>query len=185
MNHMIRKAITSPVYKAIVIYTKCYSQEAVREDKLLEDNWNTLYNIYNFLNQLTQTTLALESSISTLDQVLPAIDFILKQFELGKEQFKGDKTMAVIYNSRQAKMEKYYNLTKESPAYITALVLDPNSKQKYIESNQRPEQVKDTKRIIDMLWEEYKPAILSSSVSATLITKTLGLNMFLQQKRRY
>ncbi len=185
MNRMIRKAITSPVYEAIVAYTKRHSQEAVGEDELLEDDWNTLRNIHNFLDQLAQTTLALESSTSTLDQVLPAMDFILEQFELGKEQFKGDKTMAAMYNSGWAKMEKYYNLTEESPAYIAALVLDPNSKWKYVESNWRPEWVKDAKRIMDTLWEEYKPAIPSSSVSATSITETLGLNAFSQWKRRH
>jgi hypothetical protein len=43
--------------------------------------------------------------------------------------------MASIFNSGWAKMEKYYNITEESPTYITILVLDPNSKWKYIESN--------------------------------------------------
>jgi hypothetical protein len=43
--------------------------------------------------------------------------------------------MALMYNSGWAKMEKYYNMMEESPAYITVLVLDPNSKWKYIESN--------------------------------------------------
>jgi hypothetical protein len=32
-------------------------------------------------------------------------------------------------------MEKYYNITKESPAYIAAIVLDPNLKWKYVETN--------------------------------------------------
>jgi hypothetical protein len=46
-----------------------------------------------------------------------------------------NKTMASMFNSRWAKMEKYYNLIDESPAYIAAIVLNLNSKWKYIESN--------------------------------------------------
>ena len=47
--------------------------------------------------------------------------------------------MALMYNSGQAKREKYYNMTEESPTYITILVLDPNLKQKYIKLNQKRE----------------------------------------------
>jgi len=32
-------------------------------------------------------------------------------------------------------MEKYYKMTDESPAYIAAIVLNPNAKWKYIKNN--------------------------------------------------
>jgi hypothetical protein len=136
---MIQKAITSPVYKAIQAYIERYKSEAVGEDKLSDSDWTILCNIYKFLNQLIQTTLALESSVSTLDNILPAIDFILKQFEQAKEAYKYDKTMALIFNSGWAKMEKYYNITDKSPAYITAIILNPNAKWKYIKNNWKRE----------------------------------------------
>jgi len=59
---------------------------------------------------------------------LLAIDYILKKFEQCKERYKGDKTLALMFNSRWAKIKKYYALTNESLAYIIALILNPNSK---------------------------------------------------------
>ena len=48
-------------------------------------------------------------------------------------------------------------MTKESPAYITAIILDPNLKWKYVETNQKHEQVLKARAMIEDLWEEYKP----------------------------
>ena len=63
------------------------------------------------------------------------MDFILEQFEISKETYKHDKTMALIFNSGWAKMEKYYNMTNESPVYVAAIILNPNAKWKYIKNN--------------------------------------------------
>jgi hypothetical protein len=100
MARMIKKAITSPTHEAMKSYVKRHQLEGVVDDELLDEDWITLRNIHDFLDQLAQTTLALESSVSTLDNVLPAMDFILKQFEEGKEKYKGDKTMASIARGR-------------------------------------------------------------------------------------
>jgi hypothetical protein len=91
--------------------------------------------IHEFLDLLSQTTLALESKNATMDAVLPAIDYILEQFEEFKQKHKHNPILAPMFNSRWAKMDKYYNLTNESPVYIAAIILNPNFKWKYIESN--------------------------------------------------
>ena len=80
--------------------------------------------------------MALQSSTSTLDNVLPAMDFILEMFEDGKERFKDNDFMAPCINSAQLKLNKYYAKTLESPAYISALVLHLAFKQEYIEATQ-------------------------------------------------
>jgi len=165
MARMIQKAITSPVYEAIQAYVERHKSEAVGEDKLSDSDWTTLRNIHEFLDQLAQTTLALESSVSTLDNVLPAMDFILEQFEQAKEAYKHDKTMASMFNSGWAKMEKYYNMTDESPAYIAAIILDPNAKWKYIENNWKKEWHKEARNMMESLWKEYKPVTPSSSTT--------------------
>lgn len=85
MARMIKKAITSPIYEALNAYVQRHKSEGVGEDELSEDNWRILRIIHDFLDQVAQTTLALESSVSTLDNVLPAMDFILEQFEHYKE----------------------------------------------------------------------------------------------------
>ena len=128
MARMIKKAITSPVYEAIQAYVERHKTEGVGGDALSDEDWQALRDIHDFLDKLAQTALALESSVSTLDCVLPAMDFILEQFEQMKEIYKHDKTLASMCNSGWAKMEKYYKMTDESPAYIAAIVLDPNAK---------------------------------------------------------
>jgi hypothetical protein len=169
MERMIKKAITSPVFEAIKTYVRRHSSEGVGEDELSDEDWITLRNIHEFLDQLSQTTLALESSMSTLNHVLPAMDFILEQFEKFKQKYKTDKTMASMFNSGWAKMEKYYQLTDESPAYIAALVLDPNLKWQYIQNNWAQAWIPRARRMMEDFWDEYKP---NSSISSTPIIAT-------------
>jgi hypothetical protein len=170
MALMIKKAITSPVFEAIKAYVRRHSSEGVGEDELSDTDWNTLQKIHEFLDQLHQTTLALESSVSTFDHVLPAMDFILEQFEQYKEKYKGDKTMGSMFNSGWAKMEKYYRMTDESPAYTTGLVLDPNSKWAYIENNWKKEWVPNARIMMDKLWEEYKPGMTTATLPSSTCT---------------
>jgi hypothetical protein len=49
----------------------------------------------DLLEKLKMTTKALESSFATLDNVLLAMDFVLAQFEAGKEAAAGDPMMAI------------------------------------------------------------------------------------------
>ena len=67
--------------------------------------------------------MALQSSTFTLDNVLFAIDFILKMFKKGKEHLKDNDFLASYINSAQSKLNKYYIKTSESLVYILALVL--------------------------------------------------------------
>ena len=81
------------------------------------------------------TTEALESSFVTLDHVLLAMDVMLAQFEAGKAANRDDPMLSLMYNSGWAKLDKYYRLTDESPAYVAAIVLHPSRKWHYIQEN--------------------------------------------------
>jgi hypothetical protein len=116
-----------------------------------------LEKIKTFLEKLKMTTKALESSFATLDNVLLAMDFVLAQFEAGKEAATNDPMMAPMYNSGWAKLDKYYCLTNESPAYVTAVVLHPSHKWHYIQENWKQEWVQSSERLMEGLWNEYKP----------------------------
>ncbi|EFZ03047.2 Ribonuclease H-like protein [Metarhizium robertsii ARSEF 23] len=85
-------------------------------DELSAEDWIILEKIKSFLEKLKMTTKALESSFATLDNVLLAMDFMLGQFEAGKEAHVDDPMMGPMYNSGWAKLDKYYRLTDESPA---------------------------------------------------------------------
>jgi hypothetical protein len=93
-----------------------HSTDPLAGDDLSVDEWEILTQIHEFLDLLSQTTLGLESSTSTLDAVLPAMDFILEQYEQFKEKHKEDNVLSSMLNSGWGKMNKYYSKTNESPA---------------------------------------------------------------------
>ncbi|KAL6406027.1 putative Transposase-like protein [Ilyonectria robusta] len=126
-------------------------------DELSPEDWTILEKIKSFLEKLKMTTKALESSFATLDNVLLAMDFVLAQFEAGKEATIDDPVMAPMYNSGWAKLDKYYRLTDESPAYVAAIMLHPSHGWHYIHENWKKEWVESSKTLIETLWNEYKP----------------------------
>ncbi|KAG8664851.1 uncharacterized protein FPOAC1_013631 [Fusarium poae] len=65
--------------------------------------------------------------------------------------------MAPMYNSGWAKLDKYYRLTDESPAYVAAIVLHPLHKWHYIQENWKKEWVESLKKLMETLWNDYKP----------------------------
>ncbi|RKK08163.1 hypothetical protein BFJ65_g16824 [Fusarium oxysporum f. sp. cepae] len=65
--------------------------------------------------------------------------------------------MAPMYNSGWAKLDKYYRLTDESPAYVAAIVLHPSHKWHYIQENWKKEWVESSKKLMETLWNDYKP----------------------------
>ena len=135
MASMIKRSITSPCFEAIKKYLERHKDEELANDKLEEEDWAILKEIHEFLDTLLQITLALEAHHSTLDTVLPIMDFVLEQFENFKERHRNHPILAPIFNSGWNKMEKYYRLTNDTPAYVAAIVLNPNFKWQYIQAN--------------------------------------------------
>ncbi|KAG4429219.1 hypothetical protein IFR05_015301 [Cadophora sp. M221] len=83
----LKLALSHPLHDAIKEYFLQYTDEDCKLDELSNDYWTLLSHIQTFLESISQTTKALESNSSTLDNVLPAMDFILSTFEAGKAEF--------------------------------------------------------------------------------------------------
>jgi hypothetical protein len=162
---MCKRALTSPVFEAIQSYLDRHSSDTVAQDALSADEWETLRQIHEFLDLLSQTTLGLESSTSTLDAVLPAMDFILEQYEQFKTRHIGHVALSSMFNSGWAKMNKYYSKTNESSAYIAAIVLNPNFKWSYINNNWDKAWLPQARQMMKALWESYKSKTASSGIS--------------------
>ena len=85
-------------------------------------------------------------------------------------------------------MEKYYKMTDESPAYIAAIVLNPNAKWKYIKNNQKKAQQTKAKAIMQKLQKEYKLITTTATSLAALTSqesKSSRTNAFNAQKKRH
>ena len=119
-----------------------------------------------FLQNLLETTRALESNSSTIDNVPIAMDYILSLFEEGKEQYKDDEIMASCFNAGWAKMDKYYNMTYDTPVYAAAIVLNPSNKWEYFENEWKdhPNWLATTKSAVKGFWDiKYRPVGMSST----------------------
>jgi hypothetical protein len=56
---------------------------------------------------------------------------VLEHFERGKVDYAEDLFLSPYINIRWMKLNKYYALTDKSPAYVSAVVLDPAQKWLY------------------------------------------------------
>jgi hypothetical protein len=150
------------------------------DDRLSGDDWGLIEKIQSFLSRLTHTTMSAQGADATLGKVIPQMDFILGTYENAKEQFKDDPIIATMINSGWSKMEKYYQLLEDTPAYIAATVLSPNLKWEYIESSWNEEWLPKAKEMMRKFWEdEYKPQDLTGfTCEPTSVTDNTFENWF-------
>lgn len=158
---MLRTALSPAIRAAFDEYFIRFPNECL-DDRLSGDDWGLIEKIQSFLSRLTHTTMSAQGADATLGKVIPQMDFILGTYENAKEQFKDDPIIATMINSGWSKMEKYYQLLEDTPAYIAATVLSPNLKWEYIESSWNEEWLPKAKEMMRKFWEdEYKPQDLT------------------------
>lgn len=173
----LKIATAHPCYEAIKLYFEEYVDDDCRFDQLSDEDWELLREIQTFLQSITETTKALESNSATLDNVLPAMDFILSKFEAGKAQFKDHPQLSAMFNSGWGKLDKYYQKTEETVAYVAAMVLNPRYKWTYITKHwERKVWIKRARKMMSDLWESYKP---KGAETATVQSKPKTNNQFL------
>ena len=107
--------------------------------------------------------MATQSSTATLENCLPAMDYLLSLFEEAKTRYSNDPFMASRVNSAWSKLDKYYTKTNDSAAYVAALVLDPGMKWEYVNSTWESEWIPNAKAMVAQLWKKYRPPSESTS----------------------
>jgi hypothetical protein len=117
--------------------------------------------------------MATQSSSVTLENCLPAMDYLLTLFEEAKVTYQDDPFMASRVNSAWSKLDKYYTKTNDSAAYIAAIILDPCMKWEYITSTWQPEWIPDARALVVKLWKRYRPTSSNTSSSDPNIDPTL------------
>jgi hypothetical protein len=172
---MLKTALQPPVRQAIDRWFDERAKDQPEDERITEEDWAVIEKVgifvrnvlliqwlitpflqYNgFLEKLTQTTKALESNTSTLDNILPAMDYILQIFEAGKVEFKDDDVLSTCINAGWAKMDKYYNMTNDTVVYNTAVVLHPSFKWQYFQKvwEDHPSWITTAKVNVKKFWE--------------------------------
>lgn len=84
--------------EAIDSFIASYPTSELQQDHLTSEEWSTIKTIKDFLEKLSMATKAYESKQSTLDLVLPSMDYILAQFEVGKDANSDDVIFGPMFN---------------------------------------------------------------------------------------
>ena len=121
-------------------------------DLLSAEEWKTLGHIRDFLQAFHDATKATEGRATTLDGVLPSMDFLCAHFENAIEEYAHHDFMRESLHAGLIKLLKYWNKTERAPAYIAAIVLNPRKKWKYFKRWNSEWQL-DMEAIMKKFWE--------------------------------
>ena len=119
---------------------------------------NNYVQVQEVLAVIWEASKALESNTATLDNSIPALNFLLKQFESRRTKHS-DKPLRASFNSVWAKLDKYYSQTDKSLAYNSAVALHLLNKLEYFRLVQEghPTWIIDAERMITELWKSKWP----------------------------
>ena len=91
-------------------------------------NWTMLKHICDFLQPFSDVTKDTERRQSTLEDVLPSMNFLLQYYEKNLEKYTGNSFMTISLDAGYIKLLKYFNKLDRMLAYIATIVLDSSIK---------------------------------------------------------
>lgn len=108
---------------AVIKYAS--NKKDLSTDMLNGKNWIMLKHICDFLQPFSDVTKDTERRQSTLEDVLPLMNFLLQHYEKNLEKYTGSFFMTTSLDASYIKLLKYFNKLNRMLAYIAAIVLDP------------------------------------------------------------
>lgn len=135
------------------------NKEELGLDILSNEDWQQMDSLIEYFEAYEHATLSCEGRYATVEKVLPIMEFLLEYLKEGRIKHTEDKFLGPCCEAGWQKLEKYYNKTGESCAYIAAVVLVPSQKWEFFEKgvDWRDSWLQDSKRAVKKLWqEEYK-----------------------------
>lgn len=144
--------------EAINTYT-LMNRVDLQDDVLDDEDWAQLESLIEYLEAYEHGTLACEGRYSTAETILPIMEFLLEIFEDGRHKHVDNSFLGPCCQAGWDKLEKYYNKTEESCAYVAAVVLVPTRKWEFFEKGViwSEDWLKDARIAVQKVWEdEYK-----------------------------
>jgi hypothetical protein len=162
---MIEWALKPDLRRAIDEF--CANDPGLQMDRLLYEDWQILLQICDFLRPFEHATKATEGHNATVDEVLQTMDFLLTQFEIGRNKYPSNEYMAPCIDMGWAKLNKYYTRTEQSPIYVASIVLHPGWKWSYFSehSGWKAAWIKVAETKVDNLWKDHYKSSFSSANS--------------------
>jgi hypothetical protein len=99
---------------------------------LADEDWRLLKHVADFLTPFKEVTKKNEGHNTTLDNFQPSMEFLINHFEKQQAFHTRREIMLRPINTAWLLFEKYYSLIDQSGAYITALLLHPERRAKWL-----------------------------------------------------
>ncbi|KAL5592925.1 hypothetical protein FOBRF1_013233 [Fusarium oxysporum] len=144
---------------------KSRKKPAIIDDKMTAEDWSIIAEYLAILKPLKIATKRLEGrpqegKFGAIWEVLLTMEWLLKHLEEAKLQHERDEEpyLRIGCNLGWMKLDQYYTLTEDSPAYLAALVLHPAFRWSTVESQwaDHPGWLIRGKTAVQELWEEYR-----------------------------
>jgi hypothetical protein len=99
---------------------------SLKDDFLMPEDWQILYDTRDFLQPFWKITLITEGHRATLDSTLFTMDVLHRHYQQAFIKFRNkQQLLGCIFTSWHV-FDKYYQLSDESPVYAAALILHPS-----------------------------------------------------------
>jgi hypothetical protein len=140
--------------------------EPLEDDTLTSNDWLELRELLDLLLPLRAVSMTLQSdgkdcNNGLLWQSLTAIDYLMAKLEglKAKHTYLPNSHFKAAINLGWKKLDKYYNLSDNTPAYRAAIVIHPSKKMAWFEAKwkeEHPQWITDAKDTVTSLYNEYK-----------------------------
>ena len=146
-------------------------QPSILDDTLTTEDWEILKHYQAILKPIWESTMKLEGDAlqgrdGAMWEVLPVFEFMLEKFySISARLDRSNEAEHLLYTSLELgiqKLDDYYKLLDDTPAYMAAVVLHPQFKWEWIENvwtgkANGKKWIKDARIAVDRLWRgEYK-----------------------------
>ncbi|KAG7416622.1 putative AC9 transposase [Fusarium oxysporum f. sp. raphani] len=175
---------------------KSRKKPAIVDDKMTAEDWSIIAEYLAILKPLKIATKRLEGrpqegKFGAIWEVLLTMEWLLKHLEEAKLQHERDEEpyLRIGCNLGWMKLDQYYTLTEDSPAYLAALVLHPAFRWSTVESQwaDHPGWLIRGKAAVQELWEEYRKLSVEQDAlpeQPTIARKTTDLDDFMASIRK-
>lgn len=175
---------------------KCRKKPAIVDDRMAAEDWSVIAEYLAILKPLKIATKRLEGrpregKFGAIWEVLLTMEWLLKHLEEAKLQHERDEEpyLRIGCNLGWMKLDQYYALTEDSPAYLASLVLHPAFRWSTVESqwSDHPDWLARGRVAVQELWEEYRSLPVEQDTipeQPTVARKTTDLDDFMTSIRK-
>ncbi|XP_044716004.1 transposase [Hirsutella rhossiliensis] len=175
---------------------KCRKKPTIVDDQMATEDWSVIAEYLAILKPLKIATKRLEGQprqgkFGAIWEVLLTMEWLLKHLEEAKLQHERDEEpyLRIGCNLGWMKLDQYYALTEDSPAYLASLVLHPAFRWSTVESqwSDHPDWLARGRAAVQELWEEYRTLAVEQDTipeEPTAARKTTDLDDFMTSIRK-